>query len=357
MKIIATIAFISVAISCTVLWILVGKEQSFSQGVLEKAERNASGRFAYMAILAPMDGWTALKGGDFSSFGSSKVVSRAAALCYNLKVRHGTIHDVVFFSHLPNLLSHFPLPLRQVFQKAGCQVRQLRHSFDVAKKWNFPRFSPFVPMLWGEVDYTRAIVLDLDMLVERNLDFLFEATSSGFLYAVADPTVQINAGFLLMSPNVSDMHGLIDCSRSNDIDMPSIKMPYWAVDGKAMLPWNTVQQVLAKYFQSRLIHLGSEYNYIVSKVAFMDPVVLPEEAKVFHLIGCKETISGNWESPNLKSLCEKALLPHFLALMEEAKTACSGKEGNQCIVPKNSSKLYFGENFLASEYRRLNYHH
>ncbi|XP_062227499.1 UDP-glucuronate:xylan alpha-glucuronosyltransferase 1-like [Phragmites australis] len=90
---------------------------------------------------------------------------------------------------------------RAALVAAGWQVRPaprirnpraVRHAYN---EWNYSKFR-----LWQLTDYDRVVFLDADLLVLRNMDFLFEEEAAAELSATANSGARFNSGVMVLEP-------------------------------------------------------------------------------------------------------------------------------------------------------------
>lgn len=140
--------------------------------------RSSIGRQAYATVLHSADAY----------------VCGAIVLAQSIR-QSGSTRDLVALVDAENVGAEH----RAALATAGWQVRPAprirnpRAARDTYNEWNYSKFR-----LWQLTDYDKVVFLDADLLVLRDMDFLFEEASE--LSATVNNGVRFNSGVMVLEP-------------------------------------------------------------------------------------------------------------------------------------------------------------
>lgn len=278
-------------------------------------------RYAYLICLTPMNGFDLQFDAQtpestlrdfFASPSYEPLLKRAALLCYELKVQHQTPHDVVFLTHLRDTLRFMPVWFRALFRHCGCRLEHLPAS---------ERFMAQAPTytldFFQLTQYARALILDLDMLVEQSLDPLFAAAAPGVTYGVPEFSTATNYGLILMTPSRADHASMMRVLRGNEVTClgfrslnggGSLRFPFFDVHTQGCWQnWDATQVLTTEYFRhhGRLALLSENYNFLVNHYRVDHWTGPLELVRAFHLLNCKPfgAVDNQFRLPVVYELC------------------------------------------------------
>jgi len=272
------------------------------------------------------------------------------------------LHPLVEYARRHNNVKLVTLQSCKIHDEAS--LRSLGH--ETFSPWDM--FLQCTFCFLGHTMYRRLIFLGTDIVLTRDLDYLFEAIQPGYMYSTYDISTRLNQDFMAIG-NTDRLGGDLQDSFlasttftcRGGVNNSEWNRPYFI--GKCQESWNKCQSFLGVYFtmRSKYIVLDRKYDFVIAPKHFDMTYGLPmQDVEVFHWIGCKDSSYRDlWDGDivNVRRFCRRARSRRFSKMCNDIGTLlcfqmmCYWRELDEAIEREDMPKpLFFPKQQLSPKW-------